>query len=78
MIEKESKETMVMELNLEEALIVSTVLGMADQLLKKPVHEEELDDIIPFYDEEELEDVKKLYKKIEDKRHDTFYGGLPF
>ncbi|MEQ7140324.1 hypothetical protein ABQD81_16345 [Enterococcus casseliflavus] len=51
---------------------------MADQLLKKPVHEEELDDIIPFYDEEELEYVKKLYKKIEDKRRDTFYGGLPF
>lgn len=78
MTEKESQKTMVMELNLEEALIVSTVLEMADQLLKKPQCEEELDDIIPFYDEEDLEDVKKLHKKIEVKRRDTFYGGLPF
>lgn len=70
------EKTMVQELNLEETAFITTILQMADQIVKLPEHEDE--EATRFFDDTELESVNKLYKKIEKNRRDTFYGGLPF
>lgn len=60
---------MTIELDVEEATMISNIFHMYDQLRGLPEE---------FYEAEERKKAHELYEKIDAIRRDTFFGGLPF
>lgn len=63
------QKIMTVELNVEEATLISNILHMYDDLRGLPEE---------FMVTEERKKARELYEKIEDIRCNTFFGGLPF